>query len=288
MSLADGKMPRAWPASLHLMLFAAIIAVPLLVLLGAMFYRSAVLEHQRLERLIGQELDELTASIDRDIERRTAVLQTLASAPALASEDWAAFYLQAKASLGKNYLVLIDAAAGRQLVNTFVPHGEAPDFTGDVATIENMRRTMRPVVSDLFTSLVVKRPVYNISIPISGDSGLRYVMSLGLLPEDLLGLLQDQHLEAGWKTEIWDRKGVDPGGFARARALARQDGAGPLAHAAARPTRRGPEPRRASACWRLRASRHWPAGRCASPFPRGWSMPRPASCCGCGERRRCW
>ena len=244
MSLTDGKAPRAWPASLHLVLFAAIIAVPLLALLGAMFYRSAVQEHQRLERLIGQELDELTASIDRDIERRTAVLQTLASAPALASEDWAAFYLQAKASLGKNYLVLIDAAAGRQLVNTFMPHGEAPAFTGDVATIENMRRTMRPVVSDLFTSQVVKRPVYNISIPISGDGGLRYVMSLGLLPEELLGLLQDQHLEAGWKTEIWDRKGAILAAFARAGALARQDGAGPLARAAARPARRGPEPRR--------------------------------------------
>ena len=208
MSPADGKTPRAWPASLHLVLFAAIIAVPVLALLGAMFYRSAVQEHQRLERLIGQELDELTSSIDRDIERRTAVLQTLATSPVLAAEDWPAFYLQARASLGKNYLVLIDAAAGRQLVNTFVPYGEAPAFTGDMATIENMRRTMRPVVSDLFTSLVVKRPVYNISIPVAGNGGLRYVMSLGLLPEELLSLLQDQHLEAGWKTEIWDRRGA--------------------------------------------------------------------------------
>jgi PAS domain S-box-containing protein len=207
-SLADRKTPRAWPASLHLVLFAAIIAVPLLALLGAMFYRSAVQEHQRLERLIGQELDGLTASIDRDIERRIATLQALAAAPALASEDWAAFYLQAKTSLGKNYLVLIDAGSGRQLVNTFVPHGAAPAFTGDMATVENMRRTMRPVVSNLFTSLVVKRPVYNISIPITGDTGLRYVMSLGLLPEDLLGLLQDQHLEAGWMTEIWDGTGA--------------------------------------------------------------------------------
>jgi PAS domain S-box-containing protein len=207
MSLADGKPRRAWPAALHLVLLAAIIAGPLLALLGAMFYRSAVHEHQRLERLIGQELDELMASIDRDIERRTAVLQTLATAPALVSEDWPAFYLQAKASLGKSYLVLTDAA-GRQLVNTFVPYGAAPVFTGNPATAESMRRTMRPVVSDLFTSLVVKRPVYNISIPIAGDQGLRYVMSLGLLPEDLLDLLRDQHLEAGWTIEIWDRKGA--------------------------------------------------------------------------------
>lgn len=207
MSLANSKTPRSWPASLHLVLFAAIIALPLLALLGAMFYRSAVLEHRRLERLIGQELDELTASIDRDIERRIAVLQTLAAAPALAAEDWAAFYVQAKASLGRNYLVLTDAA-GRQLVNTFVPHGTAPAFAGNSETVESMHRTMRPIVSDLFTSLVAQRPVYNVSIPIVGDNGLRYVMSLGLLPEELLSLLQDQQLEAGWMIEIWDRKGA--------------------------------------------------------------------------------
>ena len=66
--------------------------------------------------------------------------------------------------------MLLDAE-GRQLVNTYVPHGEAPAFTGDLATIEGMRRAMRPFVSDLFTSLAVKRPVYNVSIPIAGDGG---------------------------------------------------------------------------------------------------------------------
>lgn len=202
-----GRIRRGWPAALHLVLFAAIIALPLLALLGAMLYRSADQEHQRLERRIGLELDGLTAAIDRDIERRTAVLQTLASAPSLAAEDWPAFHQQAKASLGHNYLVLIDAA-GRQLVNTYVPYGQAPPFTGDPATVESMRRTMRPFVSDLFTSLVTKRPVYNVSIPIAGDGGLRYVMSLGLFPEDLLGLLRDQHFDPGWTAAVWDRSGT--------------------------------------------------------------------------------
>ena len=135
------------------------------------------------------------------------MLETLAASPALKAEDWAAFHLQAQTSLGKNYLVLTDAM-GRQIVNTFVPHGTAPAFTADLATIESMRQTMRPVVSDLFTSLVAKRPVYSVSIPIAGDTGLRYVMSLGLFPEDLRRLLRDQHLEPDWTTEIWDRKGA--------------------------------------------------------------------------------
>jgi PAS domain S-box-containing protein len=199
---------RAWSAGVHLTLFAAIIALPLLAFLGVMLHRSANQENERLERLIGQELDELVASIDRDTERRIAVLQTLATAPALVAEDWATFHAQARASMiGRNYLVLIDAE-GRQLVNTYVPFGEAPPLTGDPATIEAVRRTIKPVVSDLFTSLVAKVPVYNISIPIVLDGQLRYVMSLGLFPQDLLGLMQEQHLEPGWTTTVWDRNGT--------------------------------------------------------------------------------
>ncbi|HSI00788.1 MAG TPA: HWE histidine kinase domain-containing protein [Reyranella sp.] len=193
---------------MHLTLFAAIIALPLLALLAVMLHRSVFLEHQRLGRQLGQELDELVAVIDRDIERRIAVLQTLATAPSLAAEDWPAFHAQATASLGGgNYLVLM-AADGRQLVNTYVPHGQEPQVTGDPATIEALRRTIKPVVSDLFTSLVTRRSVYNISIPIVRDGQLRYVMSLGLFPQDLLALLQEQHLEPGWTTAIWDRNGV--------------------------------------------------------------------------------
>jgi PAS domain S-box-containing protein len=198
---------RAWPAALHLALFGIIIAAPLLVLLGAMLYRSAAQEHERLERLIDQELGELVASIDRDVERRMAVLQTLAAAPSLAAQDWAAFHAQAKASLGANYLVLLDVE-GRQLVNTYRPYGEAPAMTGNPATLEEVRQTMRPVVSDLFTSVVTKGFVYSIAIPIVRDGRLLYVMSLGLFPDDLLGLLQDQRLEPGWTTTIWDRKGT--------------------------------------------------------------------------------
>jgi PAS domain S-box-containing protein len=192
----------------HLTLFAAIIALPLLGLLAVMLHRSTLQEYQRLGRQLGQELDELVAVIDRDIERRIAVLQTLATAPALGAEDWPAFHAQATASLGgANYLVLI-APDGRQLVNTYVPHGQEPRVTGDPATIEALRRTIKPVVSDLFASLVTKGSVYNISIPIVRDGQLRYAMSLGLFPRDLLALLQEQHLEPGWTTAIWDRNGV--------------------------------------------------------------------------------
>ena len=60
---------------------------------------------------------------------------------------------------------LIDAT-GRQLVNTYLPYGQQPPMTGDMETVRRILETKAPVVSNLFTSLAVKKPVFNVSIPI--------------------------------------------------------------------------------------------------------------------------
>ncbi|MBL6618196.1 MAG: hypothetical protein ISP49_22125 [Reyranella sp.] len=163
---ADGIASKGHSAAAHLIVFALVVAMPLLLLVGALLYRSVTLEIEQTKQRVAQVLEALIADLDRDMERRIAVLETLSTSPLLAAEDWPAFYAQAKESLrGRAYLVLVDAE-GRQILNTYVPYGEAPKVTGDPATVKKIRQTMRPVASDLFTSLVVQQPVYNISIPV--------------------------------------------------------------------------------------------------------------------------
>src|SRR5205085_1233699 len=143
------------------------------------------------QRLL-QVVNGLADDIDRDIDRRIALLETLATSPLLEREEWPAFYAQARAALqNRAYLVLLDSS-GRQLVNTYVPFGQAPPFTGDQATLQRMISNPHPVVSDLFESLVVKKPVFNISIPVVRDGAVRYIMSLGLVPTDILRILRGQ------------------------------------------------------------------------------------------------
>jgi PAS domain S-box-containing protein len=203
-----GRGPRAWPAAAHLILFALIIALPLLLLLGILLFRSAALEREQLEQRIVQALGALVANVDRDIDRQMTILTTLAASPTLTSEDWPAFYEQAKASLrGKAYLVLVDSS-GRQIVNTYAPYGQAPSMTGDPETLQIIRQTKTPVVSGLFTSLVVKGPVYNISVPIVRDEELRFVLSLGLVRSNLDELIAGQNLQKHLAVLIWDAKGV--------------------------------------------------------------------------------
>jgi PAS domain S-box-containing protein len=199
---------KGYSAAVHLIVFALIVAVPLLLLVGVLLYRSVTLESEQIKQRIGQVLGALIDDIDRDMDRRFAILETLSTSPLLAAEDWPAFYEQAKTSLrGKAYLVLVDGA-GRQLVNTYVPYGTAPSMTGDPATLQKIRQTRQPIVSDLFTSLVVKQPVYNVSIPVVRGDEVPFVLSLGLMPEDLRDLLQSQGLPARWSATIWDAKGI--------------------------------------------------------------------------------
>lgn len=205
---AAGTARKGHSAAVHLIAFAVAIAIPLLLLVGALLYRSVTLENEQTKQRIGQVLQALVADLDRDMDRRIAVLETLSTSPLLAAEDWPAFYAQAKQALGNRAYLVLAAADGRQIFNTYVPYGEAPKLTGDPATLQRMKQDPRPVVSDLFTSLVVRQPVYNISIPVMRGNELRFVMSLGLMPEDLRALLEGQGLPSTWSAAIWDGKGI--------------------------------------------------------------------------------
>src|SRR5262249_10226732 len=132
---------------------------------------------------------------------------TLASSLALAAEDWPTFHAQATSSLqGKMYMVLIDSA-GRQILNTFVPYGQAPPQTADPDILKAVLRSKAPVVSDLFMSQVAKVPVYALAVPILRDGEVRYVMVLGLQPDTLESIVQAQNLQAPFQATIWDSKG---------------------------------------------------------------------------------
>jgi len=198
----------SYKALTYLSLFGLAITVPLVLLFGALLLQLASVQRAQTEARVSQVRDALVSDIDREFDHDITILRTLATSEALEGEDWRTFYKQAKAGLqGRAYLVLVDAS-GRQVVNTYVPYGQQPAMTGDPETVRRILATKAPVVSNLFTSLVVKKPVVNVSIPILEGGQVRYVMSLGLLPDDMLALLKSQKLGAEWVTLVWDANGV--------------------------------------------------------------------------------
>lgn len=167
------RSPRSFKALTYLWLFGLAITIPLLLLSGALLLRASYVQRAQLEDRLLQTLGALVNDLDRDLDRDFTILHTLATSSALASEDWRTFYDQAKSGLqGRAYLVLVDAN-GRQLINTYVPYGQQPAMTGDPETVRRILETKAPVVSNLFVSLAVKKPVFNVSIPITRNGQIR-------------------------------------------------------------------------------------------------------------------
>jgi two-component sensor histidine kinase len=203
-----GLTGRQYSLRAHLIVFGAGILIPAMVLAGLLLARSATLERAQLEARLIQVADDLGEDIDRDIARDFTLLQTLATAPSFANEDWPAFHTHAKAALqGKAYVVLIDSSL-RQLVNTYVPYGSQPELTGDPETAQRMIASKQSDVSDLFVSLVTEKPVFNVNIPILRNGEVRYILHLGQFADDLVGIMRGQRLGPEWTAVILDRKGV--------------------------------------------------------------------------------
>jgi two-component sensor histidine kinase len=205
---ARRKLHRSYPIRTHLIAFGLILVLPVTLLAGVLFIRSAILERDQVEARLVQLADNLAEDIDRDIERHFTILNTLATLPSLQEANWPAFYAQAKSALqGNGYIVLIDSSL-RQLVNTYVPYGEAPPLTGDPETAQRMIKTKQHEVSGLFISLVTKGPVFNINVPIVRDGELRYILSFGRHADDLLAIMRGQRVGPDWVRAIVDREGV--------------------------------------------------------------------------------
>jgi hypothetical protein len=167
---------RSYSLRSHILGLGLIIIVPVTLLAGVLFFRSASLERSRLDARLMQVADDLADDVDRQIEQDFTLLRTLSKFPSYQNNDWPEFYQQAKAALqGRAYVVVIDHSL-RQVVNTYVPFGMQPAKTGDPETALRILRSKQQEVSDLFVSLVTKRPVFNIDIPTVKNGEVTHIL----------------------------------------------------------------------------------------------------------------
>ncbi len=196
-----------WPVSFLLALSIIALAVPLLALLGMEATRLTSSERARLFGEARRSAERIAADLDQTLNGYIAVLESLATTPALGEDDFATVYRQAQAALGSRglYAFLRDPS-GQQLFNTRVPYGtslpRSQGFDDQVA------KTNRPYISDVVIGDVAKRPVMAVSVPVLRNGKLRYILSLSLEPALMKELLDRQKMPPEWRATITDRKGV--------------------------------------------------------------------------------
>lgn len=195
-----------WPVSFLLALSIIALAVPLLALLAIEAARLTSSERARLVGDAASSASRIAADLDQTLNGYIAILESLATTPALGEDNFETVYYQAVAALQPRglYAFLRDKN-GQQLFNTRLPYGVSlPTSTRfDDPLFENGR----PYVSDVVIGRVAKTPVMAVSVPIMRGGKIEYVMSLSLEPGLMKELLDRQKLPSEWRGTITDRKG---------------------------------------------------------------------------------
>src|SRR5690606_16845389 len=147
-----------WPVSLLLALLIIALAVPLLAVLGIQASRLTASERARLFGEARLNAERIAAGLDQTLNGYIAVLESLATTPALAEDDLATVYRQAQAALGpRGIFAFLRDPDGHILFNTRVPYGAPlPPISGLTGQVLDGKR---PVISDVVFGEVSKGAV---------------------------------------------------------------------------------------------------------------------------------
>ena len=193
----------------RLTMLALVTALPLVVLAGFAMLRTVDDERAQAQRDVRDRVEGLLADVDRQISAIQAELQVLALSPSLQTGDFPAFDQQMRAALtiGGTSIVLHDTHA-QQLLSTNRPFGEPLPQATNREMHDRVVETGKPQVSDLIIGAVLRRPILTVGVPVFRDGKVAYVLAMGLGPEILSALLQEQNVPPDWTAAVFDRKGL--------------------------------------------------------------------------------
>jgi len=193
----------------RLVILVLATVLPLVGLASFAMIRTVDDERVRIQRDINERVENLLASVDREISSIQMELQVLAVSPSLQSGDFAAFDRQMREALKiqGTSIVLHDTKA-QQLLSTNRPFGERLPRATNSEMHDRVVETGKPQISDLIIGAVLRRPILTVGVPVFRDGTVAYVLAMGLGPEILSALLDEQNLPPGWNAGIFDRNGL--------------------------------------------------------------------------------
>jgi len=193
----------------RLTLMALVTALPLVAVASFAILRTVDDERAQIQGDVRQMVESFLADVDRDMSAIWAELQVLGTSPSLQSGDFRAFDQQMRAALKiRGTSIVLHDTKGQQLLSTNRPFGEPLPRATNTEMHDRVVATGKPQISDLIIGAVLKRPILVVGVPVFRDGEVAYVLAMGIGPEVLSALMQDQRLPSDWTAAILDRKGV--------------------------------------------------------------------------------
>jgi signal transduction histidine kinase/CheY-like chemotaxis protein len=200
---------HSWGIQGRLTLLALVTALPLVAVASFAILRTVDDQRAQIQSDVQQMVESFLADVDREISAIWAELQVLATSPSLQTGDFRAFDQQMRAALKiRGTSIVLHDTKGQQLLSTNRPFGEPLPRATNTEMHDGVVATGKPQISDLIMGAVLKRPILTAGVPVFRNGEVVYVLAMGLGPEVLSALMQDQRLSPDWTSAILDRKGI--------------------------------------------------------------------------------
>ena len=194
-------------------LFIALVltaAIPVLLLGGWMAYITADQERSYARKAATEALTQVAHRIEGEIVHEMQVAETLASSAALDDGDLSDFYVEAKRIVAARPLwetAFLTKPDRVQVLNVLRPLGAPLGPVTDTESFNAVLRARKPVLGGLgpYQASIGKRLV-PLRVPVIREGELRYILTVGLLPDQIGTILGQAGLPAGWAGTVIDAK----------------------------------------------------------------------------------
>ena len=194
-------------------LFTALVltaAIPVLLLGGWMAYITADQERSYARKAATEALTQVAHRIEGEISREIQVAETLASSAALDRDNLQNFYLEATRIVAARPLwetAALTKPDKEQVLNVLRPLGAPLGPVTDTDSFNAVVRTRKPFLGGLGPyQAAIGKQLVSLRVPVIRDDELRYVLTIGLLPDQIGTILGQAGLPAGWAGTVIDAK----------------------------------------------------------------------------------
>ena len=158
---------------IHARLVILVLAtvLPLVGLASFAMIRTVDNERVRIQRDVGERVENLLAAVDRQIASIQAELQVLAVSPSLQSGDFAGFDRQMREALKiRGTSIVLHDTKAQQLLSTNRPFGDPLPRATNSEMHDRVVETGKPQISDLIIGAVLRRPILTVGVPVLRDA----------------------------------------------------------------------------------------------------------------------
>ncbi len=194
-------------------LFAALVltaAIPVLLLGGWMAYITADQERSYARKAATEALTQVAHRIEGEISHELQVAEALASSAALDQGNLRDFYIEATRIVAARPLwetAALTKPDQEQVLNVLRPLGAPLGPVKDIESFNAVVRTQKPVLGGLGPyQAVIGKQLVSLRVPVIRNDELRYVLTIGLLPDQIGMILSQAGLPDGWVGTVIDAR----------------------------------------------------------------------------------